>query len=212
MKDNSKRWSISLIIILAALFALIIGAWIQHQTHKRTKPIALNNGTILPTPLAIKSFSLTDDNGKPFTQANLKGHWSLLFFGFTHCPIICPTTLAELNKAYQRLQSSDAKTVPQVVFISIDPERDTAQKIHTYLNNFNNNFVGATGDKTQLNQLTKQLGIAYMKATKSGAKNYDVEHSGAILVLNPKGEWVALLSAPHSGKEIAQSFLRIQQQ
>ncbi len=207
-KDKTLRTPILLIIILIAIVALALGIWLQSDIHKSKKPLAIKNGTVLARPVPLKPFTLTSDEGKPFTNNSLKGHWSLLFFGFTSCPMICPTTLSELNKAYDTLRLNKKKP-PQIVFISVDPKRDSNSRIHNYLANFNSHFIGVTGDASQIDKLTKTVGIAYLKSKKSGEKNYQIEHSGAILVINPKGEWVALLRAPHSGDAIAKDFLRI---
>ncbi len=197
-------------VIAAALLALAIGLWLQTSANRPAKSVALANGTVLPTPYGITPFKLTNTQGKIFNNKNLRGHWTLIFFGFTHCPMICPTTLSELNKAYQQLKVEDRKSLPKILFVSIDPERDTAPVIKSYLANFNKNFSGVTGNKEELDSLTKQLGIAYMKATKSNEKNYNIEHSGSILVVNPNGEWVAVLSSPKNGNTIAEDFMRIQ--
>ena len=198
-------------VITVALLALVLGIWLHTQSsNKSVQSSRLQNGTMLPKPYVLNSFQLTDDQGRPFTNDTLRGHWSLLFFGFTHCPMMCPTTLAKLNDAYKELRQLDNENLPQVVFISIDPDRDSAKQIKYYLSNFNDNFVGATGSKGQLKQLTQSLGIVYMKAIKSGEEDYNIEHSGSILVINPLGEWVAVLSPPQDGHMIAQEFMRIQ--
>lgn len=198
-------------IVLLAVIAVAFGAWMQTR-NKVVNPatIRLENGVMLPTQKAMVAFDLKDDHGKTFTNANLKGHWSLIFFGFTNCPMLCPTTMAELNKAYKILEEDKVKVMPKVLFISIDPERDTIKKIRSYVTGFNKNFEGATGKQAELKRFTKQLGIMYEKATKSGEKNYDIQHNGAIIVVNPKGEWSAVLSYPQKATSIAKDFVTIE--
>lgn len=209
-KINNKRMLIINVVVLAVL-VLGLGIWLSTKTQSPKPSVALERGTMLLPPVALERFNLVDDNGQPFTKNNLKGHWSLIFFGFTNCPMVCPTTLTELNKAYQSLKQANSKQMPTVIFISVDPERDTAKKIKTYLANFNPQFVGATGNKESIDKLTKNLGIMYAKAKKSNEENYDVSHSGTLLIINPEGDWAAILTSPHDGKTIARDFLKIQQ-
>lgn len=209
MSTQTRKRPKWLAVIILAIIAIGLGVLLQVDNEKQSKPVQLSTGTLLPSGMPLAQFSLTNDLGKPFTNSNLKGHWSLLFFGFTNCPMICPTTLAELNKAYVVLQKDKVKNMPRVVFISVDPERDTTTKIHHYLANFNRNFIGVRGAKANIDALAKQMGIAYMKATKSGEKNYNIEHTGAVIVVNPQGEMIAVLTSPRSGATIASDFLKI---
>ena len=100
---------------------------------------------LLDTPRKFSEFELTDHHGELFTSAQLKGKWSLLFFGFTHCPDICPTTMATAAKLYESLSFED-KGKLQVVMISLDPERDTTEKLFQYVPYFNKEFIGVTGN------------------------------------------------------------------
>ncbi len=206
-KEASNKRILLFSVILIAILVSILGLWLFKQVHRPT----LKNGTMLQHPVVLKQFNLIDKNGKPFTNANLKGHWSLIFFGFTNCPSMCPATLAQMNKAYKKLKTERSGTkLPNVYFISVDPKRDTSKKIKAYLAKFNPAFNGATGSKESIDSLTKNLGVAYAKATKSNDKNYDINHSGMILVINPNGEWIGVLSAPHDGETIARDFVGIQ--
>lgn len=222
-KRKSNRRLTWTILTALAILALVMGFYSQYKSNSNLQQAQLKNGSLLPSPMSLTEFNLIDDSGKSFTNQNLEGHWNLLFFGFTHCQMLCPTTLAELNKAYQLLSKSwleknglskgvseKENSLPQIVFISVDPERDTPKKIQKYLKQFNHKFVGVTGTSEQIAEFTKQTGIAYLKATKSNDKDYDIDHSGTILVINPKGEWVAVFNAPHQGEIMANDFVRIQ--
>lgn len=165
------------------------------------------NATIFTQPRVIAPFKLQDDAGKPFTNASLTNHWSLLFFGFTNCAMICPTIMTELNKMYQLLEKDGVKQLPQVVFISVDPERDTVKRVHDYVRSFNANFVGVTGDEKQISALSKQMGAMYLKiANKDDPKNYDIDHSAFIMLVDPKGQMYGILSSPHQAKIMAKNF------
>lgn len=171
------------------------------------------HGTVIDKPRLIKDFTLQNSDGKSLTAKNLKNHWTFLFFGFTRCGYVCPTSMTALKQVYADLQKNSAIPKPQVVFISIDPERDDAARIHHYVTSFNPDFIGATGNKTALNQLTSQLGILYMKIIHTGQKektdNYDIDHTGSILLVDPDGELIAVFSMPHQAEHIAKDYVAI---
>ncbi len=193
------------ILFLLAIIALLFGLWFHHNTAAKKPP--LQAATVLLAPRDIQDFSLTDANGQPFTQENLKNHWSLIFFGFTNCPDLCPTTLAELKMAYEKLLADKQQPMPQIVFISVDPERDTPAVIKRYLSSFNSNFIGVSGSEKSLNQLTQEMSVIYMKVMPSehnAAENsYTIDHSGTVLMTNPDAKLIAIFSLPHDKDKIA---------
>jgi protein SCO1/2 len=136
-KDNIKK-QIILSGIVFGIIALLFGVWSQHNTHpKEPRELPLKNGTALPSPREIIAFELKSaPDGTPFTNTQLKGHWSMLFFGFTHCAMLCPTTLSNLNQFYGNLLAENISQMPKIYFISIDPERDSLQRIATYVTSF----------------------------------------------------------------------------
>ncbi len=202
---KTKRPILYFAIALAVL-ALLFGMWFQHNTSaEQTKSLAnLETATVLPQPKTVPRFNLISQENTSFTLENLKGHWSLLFFGFTNCPYLCPTTLSTLNESFKLLEKDHLTPMPQMVFISVDPERDHPARIKEYLSSFNKQFVGATGSPQQLEALTKSFNILYtkIKATKSN-EEYSIDHSGTILMLDPKGQLFAIFSTPHDATKIA---------
>ena len=174
------------------------------------QPPQLKQGTLLPSAKAIADFQLTDQHGKPFTRNNLVGKWSFAFFGYTHCPDVCPTSLSMLAQVMKKLEQNDnLDTKPQVVFVSVDPERDTPELLAQYLPYFNPDFIGVTGDPQQLLLLTRQLGIMYGKAPGDNADDYLVDHSASIILFDPDGNFLALFGMPHDPDLIAQEFVAI---
>lgn len=174
------------------------------------QPPQLKQGTLLPSAKAIADFQLTDQHGKPFTRNNLMGKWSFAFFGYTHCPDVCPTALSMLAQVMKKLEQNDKlDTKPQVVFVSVDPERDTPELLAQYLPYFNPDFIGVTGDPQQLLLLTRQLGIMYGKAPGDDADDYLVDHSASIILFDPDGNFLALFGMPHDPDLIAQDFVAI---
>lgn len=160
--------------------------------------------TILPEPKALNSFSLKDQDGKLFDLARLRGKWSLLFFGFTNCPDICPTTLTTLNQIYKILgKNSETLDNVQVVFISVDPGRDDLTTLKKYVRYFNKDFLGVTGDKKQLSLLAKQLGVYYEVLDQYGKKNYAVNHTAAIFVINKEAGYFGLMTPPLDAVQMA---------
>lgn len=219
---RNKRYAIGFIIALAVL-AVLFGMWFQnHSANKRTvanntnsakdkpkiaaiKPPVLKNGTVFPQARNVSAFQLTDFNNQPLTNEKLKGHWTMVFFGFTSCPMVCPTTLSNLSKTYQQLQTAQQQPMPQVLFISVDPERDTPKRMQEYLLSFNKDFIGATSNKEQIDKLAQEMSVLYMKIQKQGAKpdDYNIDHSGTILLLDPAGQLLAIFSPPQNPQELA---------
>ena len=174
------------------------------------QPPQLKQGTLLPSAKAIADFQLTDQHGKPFTRNNLVGKWSFAFFGYTHCPDVCPTSLSMLAQVMKKLEKdSTLDTLPQVIFVSVDPERDTPELLAQYLPYFNPDFIGVTGDPQQLLLLTRQLGIMYGKVPADNADDYLVDHSASIILFDPDGNFLALFGMPHDPDLIAQEFVAI---
>jgi protein SCO1 len=219
MATSSMKRQIILIIAVVAVIALLFGMWSRHnigpgakENESKPEAISLINATVLPHDKELAAFQLVGANQPTFTNADLKGHWSLVFFGFTNCPGLCPSTLTTLNKMYEKLTAEKQADMPQVVFISVDPDRDTPPRIAEYLRGFNKNFVGATGTQEQLDQLTHELSVLYMKITQPGHENdktYTIDHSGTILVIDPTGNWYALFNTPHDANNIAKDYQTI---
>ncbi len=170
----------------------------------------LKTATLYPQPKEIVSFQLTNNKNQSFTKDSLKKHWSLLFFGFTNCGYICPTTLTELKKVYTKLEAEHVPP-PQVVFISVDPERDTTARINAYVKSFNKHFMGATGSEKELQTLTNNLGVLYTKTAVKSKTDYTIDHSSSILLINPDGELTAIFSAPHDAEKITRDFVTLYQ-
>jgi protein SCO1/2 len=152
--------------------------------------------TVWPSPMPLAEFSLVDQNGDTFTRNELKDQWSLVFFGFTHCPDICPATLQQLAIANRNLQES-GMAVPEIVLVSVDPERDTPDALATYVSIFPGEIRGVTGDIGEITKLTSSAGIFFEKS-ESANDDYSVDHSAAVLVINEDASIHASFGAPHS--------------
>ena len=155
------------------------------------------HATVLPQPAPLPQFSLVDQSGAPFTEESLRGRWSLVFFGFTHCPDICPATLQQLAIARSRVLADGGNEFPNILLISVDPERDTPEILDSYVGHFGPGVAGVTGSLEELRKLTSALGIFF---EKSGDENgaYSVDHAAVVIVVNKSAEFHALFSAPHN--------------
>ena len=177
--------------------------------RKNFSPI---QGSMVSPARKIMIPALTKDNGEVFTLADLTGQWHFLFFGYTHCPDVCPVTMGVLAQA-KKMAAANNHMFPEVVFISVDPERDKVEMLADYLQYFDKDFTGVTGDKDYIKALTLQMSVVYMKmpgeensaAGKSGS-GYLVDHSSAILLLNPEAKLVAFFNAPHDPQTILKDF------
>lgn len=157
--------------------------------------------TVLPEPKPLPSLSLVDDSGAAFTRDDLEGAWHLVFFGFTHCPDICPATLQQLAIARDQV-TADGGTFPEVILVSVDPERDTPGVMAAYVGNFGRGVRGVTGSLDNVRELTDALGIYVAKGEEANG-GYTVDHSAAVLVIDPLGGWHSVFSAPHSVERFA---------
>lgn len=181
-----RSWMIN--SVLAAVAAGIGAAALLGMRE----PIALRSGTALAEPRAIADFELIDQRNRAFDRQALAGHWSLVFAGFTNCPDICPTTLTLFATLSKRLRRDDL----QLVFVSVDPERDTPERIAGYLAYFDPELVGATGTGAQLENFTGQLGLAFVRNPGAGGE-YTMDHSTALVLIDPKVRVAAYFQPPH---------------
>lgn len=197
MTGASRR---TLVIAIFAAVAAGIGAafWL------RTTPLELTAGTALPEPRKIEPFALTDQQGRLLDAAALEGRWTLLFTGFTHCPDICPTTLATFAELDQRLGPS----APRFLFVSVDPERDTPERLAAYLGHFDPDLVGATGTRAEVEAFTAQLGLAQVRNPGVGG-DYTVDHSTALILIDPQARVAAYFTPPHNMGALAADLASI---
>jgi protein SCO1/2 len=214
MSENNPQSSNIRLILLAIFVGLLSAAggisfWKVMQGPQQISTPTL---MVLPEPRELADFVLVDDHGQPFSMDNIRGHWTLLFFGFTNCPDVCPSALYDLNLVSEKLQELDDEEGPglQVVFVSVDPERDTPEKLTEYLGYFNPDFIGVTGDPEQLLPMTRQIGIAYeIEDHETGAERYNVYHSASFMLTDPEGQLYGVFGAPHDAEKITQSLLAV---
>ncbi|HTD71936.1 MAG TPA: SCO family protein [Steroidobacteraceae bacterium] len=201
MTDRSKLLAFLLLCVAVAGGLLAV-------RFLSPKPAVLATGTLLAPARPLADFSLIDNHGRSFGPANLRGHWSLMFFGYTQCPDYCPATLTTLAAVKKQL-AAKAVEPPQVIFVSVDAKRDTPAQLNRYVPNFDPAFVGLTAaDQTGIEAIAKRWGIAV--AIQSAANgDYIVDHSEAIFVIDPDGNLAAILTGPFTVDALQGDFRRI---
>lgn len=194
-------------IIVVGLVVLVAALMLMSRDRQLVAPPAA--ATVLPEPRELPAVDFVDQSGAPFATSDLAGNYTLLFFGYTNCPDICPLTLQVLAQALGQLEARAAALVPRVVFVSVDPQRDTPERIRAYLNGFDSRFVGITASDSVLEPLLKTMGVMVHKDVHDG-EQYNVTHNGTIFVLDPDGRWIALFGgSTHDAATIATDFQRI---
>ncbi len=201
-------------LILAGVMLLGFGAaWTVYRFQPRfaAPPAARDTwATVLHPARDLPEFELLDHHGKALTKSSLRGHWTYLFFGYTHCPDVCPTTLAALAGMDKLMAGKVAPADrPEVLFVSVDPARDTPETLARYVPYFNPRFVGATGSPAQLRTLAKPLGIDFSKAPAASADDYAVDHGSSLLLINPRARLQAVSSPPHRAATLFKDYRKI---
>lgn len=182
---------------LLLVIAVIVGGFVQRVSMPRVmseSEMKVNGLYLFETPRDIGEFALVDHHGKTFDPARLEGHWSLVFFGFTHCPDICPTTMAFLNQFVASLEGTEAENT-KVVMVSVDPARDTVEQLETYVPFFNPEFTGVTGDFMDIHRFATALNTPFRKVMEDDG-GYQVEHSANVVLINPRGDYHGFFRTP----------------
>lgn len=195
--------------LLSILAAIGLGVAISMVWFK-PKPVELEALTWLgPQAIPLPAFELTDHHGNAFNNATFNNKWHLLFFGYTNCPDICPDSLQMLANMMALIKDESVRKQLQITFISVDPDRDTQDKMKAYVTYFNKDFLSARGDLDEVNKLTDALGILHYISKTADEENYEVAHSGSLILINPQGKFTGVFSSPHDSNKIARDLTRI---
>jgi protein SCO1/2 len=179
-----------LVVAIAAALGLALGVFML-----KPKVMSIASGTLLQPPRDLPAFVLTGDNGQPYTNQNWQGHWTIVFAGFTTCPDVCPTTLTLMKGVFADLGPLASKA--QMLMLSVDPERDTPEKLAQYVHYFSPTFTGATGSNAELDKLARAMSFVYEKIPGATPSTYTMDHSAALMLVNPKGQLAGFFTAPH---------------
>jgi len=201
------------VAILVCAVALVLGILIYRVTvvSKQVSPEQLYGmGTILREQISlVDPFSLKDHNGEIFNNDRFQGKWSLIFFGFTFCPDICPTTLAKLDKLKGSLEVENHAEDLQVIMVSVDPARDNPQRLKDYVQYFDTEFIGVTGEVEPLFKFATSLSSIFAKVPLDEDGGYTMDHSTNVIVVNPSGEYMAVLRPPFQLADMKASLLAL---
>lgn len=188
---------------LAAAFAVVVGL-VAGMLLLHPGNAELKTGTLLKTARPIPAFALNGSDGRPYTNEDLKGHWTLMFAGYTYCPDVCPTTLAEMKALSAKL--GPAAAALKVLFVSVDPERDTPEKLGKYVHYFSADFAAATADPAVLEQLGRSTGFVFTKVPGGTPDAYLIDHSAGLILIDPEGRVAGYFSPPFQIDAMAQDL------
>ncbi len=197
-----------MIAVLAAGAGLWAAQGLFESNSEAPRPApmpAVTSITLLPTPRVLPAFSLQQSDGTALTGEELNGHWSVVFMGFTHCPDVCPTTLAQLSAAQKQWAALPEATRPRVLFVSADPDRDTPKITGDYAHAFNADSLAATASVPALEAFARSLSLVFMKSPGSSgrADDYSIDHSATLIVLDPQARMAGVIVPPFDLKAIA---------
>ncbi|MBV8338165.1 MAG: SCO family protein [Alphaproteobacteria bacterium] len=202
MTGNSQRRYLLVAALLVGVVILAAGAFLGLGLRETPKGAA---GTLLASAIG-GPFHLVDQNGKTVTDADLKGKWSLIYFGYTHCPDACPTALNDISIALDDLGPKRDAVRP--VFITVDPERDTPEVLKSYVTSFDAPILALTGTPQEIAQAAKDYRVYYAKHPEPGG-DYAMDHSSVIYVMDPQGRFTASFTQENSPEEIAERLKKL---
>lgn len=205
----SRIQSITLATVVA-IVAVTAGVLLSRELlqHSAGATPAVATATLFSPPRPLPTLELLDHDNRLFGAERLRGRWSFMFFGFTSCPDICPVTMSALAQTQKLLADLPETLRPQVVLVSVDPQRDTPERLAAYVKSYDPSFIGATAAQSVVDGLARQMGVLVAMRTLEGA-NYAVDHSAAVFLIDPNGATRALFSPPHAPQAIAEDYRRI---
>jgi len=193
-----RRRGIRLTIVAVLAFILVVVAGFVHRIGQprlmSTTELQANGLYLMDPPRELSEFAFRDHRGEAFTPEDFSGAWTLVFFGFTHCPDICPTTMAFLDQFVASLEGTEAEDT-EVVMVTVDPARDTVDALGTYVPYFNADFTGVTGEFLDLFRFATELNTPFRKVPGQG-DDYQVDHSANVVLINPRGHYHGFFKAP----------------
>ncbi|MDT8398375.1 MAG: SCO family protein [Pseudomonadales bacterium] len=201
------------VIVCVAFIAVVLGL----TFNRILAPVGMSNEQlrenglfVYDVPRRFDDFSLIDQHHQPFTKDRLRDQWTLIFFGYTYCPDICPLTLANIRQFDQMLADTPYQDDTQVVMVSVDPRRDTPEKLGEYMSYFGADYIGATGEYIDIFNLASHLNVSfsYLPAEND---DYQVSHSGEIILINPMGDFHGFFKYPHEPAKMLQNYTAVRE-
>lgn len=215
LSQNAKIGLVVFVVFDALLAIALVSLYLARSERELLTELREIGVTVYPQPIQLSEFELTDQFGNPFTEENLSGYWSILFLGYTNCPDICPLTMAELKQFYQRLDDPEIKDDLRIVLVSVDAERDTPETMANYVNSFNREFIGLSGDYDSISKLASQVFVAHSVAGKmpdhsehadDADAGYLIEHSSHLTIFNEAGQLQAIVRQPVRDQDLLRAY------
>jgi protein SCO1/2 len=195
-----------LFAIVAFVAGLVAARWLLDRGP--VPPPETENATVFDVPRPLPALDLVDQDGRPFTADSMRGHWSVVFFGFTHCPDVCPTTLAVLKQVRKQLEDVPEAERPRVVLFTVDPERDTVDRLREYVRFFDPSFGGVTGTVEAVQQAATGFAVPFAKVPLPQG-GYTMDHGAGIFFVAPDGTVAAYSSPPLDAGTLARDFRKL---
>ncbi len=197
-RDTAQSRNIKFTVVaVLAFITVIVGGFVYRIQQPRvmtTSEMQANGLYLLETPRNFGEINLIDHRGEAFTRDRFEGKWTLVFFGFTYCPDICPTTMAFLDKFMGALEGTEVEDT-QVVMVSVDPARDTVEQLAGYVPFFNPEFIGVTGEFLDIHRFATALNTPFRKVPGQD-ENYLIDHSANVVLINPRGDYHGFFKTP----------------
>lgn len=200
--------SAAAVTVAALLATLVLATFFKADRRDVGAPVEMS-GFIVAEPRALPDFTLVDGGGEPFTTGDFTGAWSFLYFGYTYCPDVCPMSMVEMGRIARTLADKGVADTIHYYLVSVDPQRDTPEKVGEYAAYFGPGFRGLTGTKSEIDKLTSAAGVIYEVPDEPLDDNYLVGHSSFITLLNPDGDIQAFFTVDLDGERIANEFMTI---
>ena len=202
--NKGITWTVlSCVAFMAIILSLFISR--MNTTRELTEQEYKDLGAyFINPPRQLSGFQMINDQNKNFDIVDFKGQWNLLFFGFTFCPDICPLTMKQLSVVKEGLK--DKENEIKFYLVSVDPDRDSPSNLRTYLDNFDKEFIGLTGEIDQIYKFSTQVNAPFFPVVNSKDKNYTVDHSGSLVLINPEGEYAGFFRAPHNQNKVLKAL------
>ena len=204
MKNNFTWTILSCLVVIVMSVSLYV--------NKMTTKVALNNeqlkdlGLYLIEPARnMGSYRLTDTNQNEFQIRDFEGKWNVLFFGFTFCPDICPITMSMLSSLEKEMSQEELDRI-RIFMVTVDPDRDSPEHLKKYLENFSKNFTGLTGGLDQIYNFATRVNAPFSPVSNSPDPYYTVDHTGSLVLINPRGQYAGFFRAPHDQEKIKKAL------
>ncbi|MBI4842800.1 MAG: SCO family protein [Nitrospirae bacterium] len=199
------------LLFFALVAAISLWSWRGiNNPSKAEASVPRSSTRLFEPPIPLNALSLTDHNGREFNAVRFMGNWTFIFFGYTNCPDVCPVALVDLNAVYSGLEKGYELGNTKVVFVSVDPQRDSLGHLAEYVTYFNKNFLGITGTPGQIEEFAGKFGAAYKKVYNEGkGEDYLVDHTASIMLVDHLGRLIAVFPPPHDANFIKAEFIKL---